>query len=71
MVRIIGALLVVAGILGLAFSSFSYTKDEHQAQLGPIALSVKEKETVSVPKWASVAALVVGGLLVFVGGKKQ
>jgi hypothetical protein len=62
--------LVVAGVLGLVYGSFSYTKDTHEAKLGPIQLSIKEKETVNVPLWASVAAIVAGGLLLVFGGKK-
>ena len=69
-VKVIGALLIVAGVLGVVFSSFSFTKETHEAKLGPIELSVKEKQTVSIPVWASVAAIVVGGLLLVVGGKK-
>ncbi len=63
-------MLIVAGILGLVYGSFSYTKETHQAKLGPIELSVKQKETVNVPMWAGVGAIVIGGLLVFFGGKK-
>ena len=69
-VKIVGVLLVVAGVLGVVFSSFSFTKETHEAKLGPIELSVKEKQTVNIPVWASVAAIVVGGLLLVVGGKK-
>jgi hypothetical protein len=70
MVKIVGILLIVAGVLGVVFSSFSFTKETHEAKLGPIELSIKEKQTVNIPVWASVAAIVVGGLLVVVGGKK-
>lgn len=68
--RIIGILLIVGGVLALAFNGFSFTKDTHEAKLGPLELSVKEKQTVDIPAWAGVAALVVGGALVFLGGKK-
>ena len=70
MVKAVGVLLIVAGVLGVVFSSFSFTKETHEAKLGPIELSVKEKQTVNIPVWASVAAIVVGGLLLVVGGKK-
>ena len=69
--RIVGILLIVAGVLGLLFTSFSYTKDTHEAKLGPLEFSVKEKQTVNVPTWASVAALVVGGVLLVAGGRKR
>jgi hypothetical protein len=70
MVRAVGVLLIVAGVLGVVFSSFSFTKETHEAKLGPIELSVKEKQTVNIPVWASVAAIVVGGVLLIVGGRK-
>jgi len=70
MVKVVGVLLIVAGLLGVVFSTFSFTKETHEAKLGPIELSVKEKQTVNIPVWASVAAIVVGGLLLVVGGKK-
>ncbi len=68
--RIVGILLIVGGVLALALGGFSFTKDTHEAKLGPLELSVKEKQTVDIPAWAGVAALVVGGALVFLGGKK-
>ncbi len=68
--KIVGIVLIVAGALGLAYGSFSYTKETHQAKVGPIELSIKDKETVNVPVWAGVGAIVIGGLLLLVGGKK-
>ncbi len=70
-VKMAGVVLIVAGVLGLVYGSFSYTKETHQAKLGPIELSVKQKETVNVPIWAGVVAIVIGGALVFFGGKKS
>ena len=62
--------LIVAGVLGLAYGSFSYTKDTQQAKIGPIELSVTEKQTVNVPIWVGVAAIVAGGALLLFGLKK-
>jgi multidrug transporter EmrE-like cation transporter len=69
-VKIIGIVLIVAGALGLAYGSFSFTKDTHTAKVGPIQLSVKEKETVNVPTWAGIAAIVAGGLMLLAGSRK-
>jgi hypothetical protein len=69
-VKVVGILLIVGGVLGVVFSSFSFTKETHEAKLGPIELSVKEKQTVNIPVWASVAAIVVGGVLLVAGGRK-
>ncbi len=67
--RLLAIALIVAGALGLAYGGFSYTKDSTAVKLGPIELSVKEKESVNVPMWAGVGAIVVGGLLLVLGGK--
>lgn len=68
-VRILAIALIVAGVLGLAYGSFSYTKDTHETKLGPIALSIKETQTVNVPVWAGVGAIVAGVILLFVRNK--
>ncbi|CCE24263.1 hypothetical protein [Methylotuvimicrobium alcaliphilum] len=70
-IKIIAIVLVIAGILGLAYGQFSYTKETQQAKLGPLELTVKDTETVNVPVWAGVAAIVVGGVLLLYAGKKS
>ncbi len=61
--KIVAVLLILAGIVGLVYGKFTYTKATHEARLGPIDLSVKEKETVNIPLWASIAAIAAGALL--------
>ena len=68
-IRMLGIALLVAGVLGLAYGGFSYTKDTTAVKLGPIELTVKEKQSVNVPLWAGVASIVVGGVLLALGGK--
>jgi len=70
-VKIAAIVLIAAGVLGLVYGSFTYTKDTHEAKLGPIELSVTERETVNVPVWAGVGAIVIGGALLLFGGKKD
>jgi len=70
-VKIAGIVLIVAGVLGLMYGSFSYTKETHRATLGSIELSVTDKETVNVPVWAGVGAIVIGGVLLLIGSKKS
>jgi multidrug transporter EmrE-like cation transporter len=62
-IKIVAIALIVAGILGVMYGKFSYTKETHDAKLGPIELSVKEKQTVNVPAWAGVAAIAAGAVL--------
>lgn len=70
-IKIAAIVLIVAGVLGLVYGSFSYTKETHEATLGPIQLSVKDKQTVNVPVWAGVGAIVIGGVLLLFGSKKS
>jgi hypothetical protein len=68
--KIIGILLIVGGLLGLALGGFSFTKETHKASLGPIALSVEEKQTVNIPLWASIIAIAAGAAALAAGSKK-
>jgi uncharacterized membrane protein len=70
-VKIAAILLIVAGVLGLVYGSFSYTKETHEAKLGPLELSVSDKQTVNVPVWAGVGAIVIGGALLLIGSKNR
>ena len=64
--KVIALVLIIAGILGLAYGQFSYTKETHEAKIGSLELAVKDKETVNVPVWAGVGAVVAGVVLLFV-----
>jgi uncharacterized membrane protein len=69
-IKLTAMVLIVGGVLGLLYGSFSYTKDTHDLKIGPIALSVEEKKTVNIPIWLGVGAVVMGGLLLVFGSKK-
>jgi len=68
--KIIAIVLIIAGVLGLAYGKFSYTKETHQAKVGPLEMQVKDKETVNVPVWAGVGAIVIGAGLLLAGGRR-
>jgi len=68
-IKMLGIVLIVAGGLGLLYGGFTYTQDTHEAKLGPIELSVKDKKTVNIPIWAGVGALAIGAVLLFVRSK--
>ena len=69
-IKLVAVALIVAGLLGLVYGGFSYTKDTTVVKLGSLELTAKEKQTVNVPIWTGVAAIVVGGLLLVLGGKR-
>jgi len=70
-IKIIAFVLIIAGVLGLVYGGFTYTKETHEAKLGPLELSVKDKETVNIPVWAGIGAIVIGGALLVFGGSKR
>ena len=67
--KILGIILLVAGLLGLAYGHFEYTKETHEAQVGPLKFSVTEKETTVIPSWVSIAAIAAGVVLLVVKRK--
>lgn len=66
-----GIVLIVAGALGLAYGGFTYTKSSQQTQLGPISMTVRDRQTVTVPIWAGLGAILVGGVLLLIPAKKE
>jgi TRAP-type C4-dicarboxylate transport system permease small subunit len=69
--RILAILLIAGGVLALVYGGFTYTKKTHEAQIGTLELSVQEKETVDLPVWAGVAAIVGGAVLLLLGAKRR
>jgi hypothetical protein len=67
--KMLGIVLLVVGVLALAYGGFSYTKETNKAKVGPIEINVSEDKRVNVPVWAGLAMAVVGGGLL-ISGKK-
>lgn len=61
--RIVAVVLILAGTLALVYGGFSYTKETHNAKLGPLEMLIKEKERVNIPPWAGVGAIAAGTIL--------
>lgn len=61
--RILALILILAGVLGLVYRGFSYTRSVHEAKIGSLDLSVRDRGWVSVPTWLGVGAIVIGVLL--------
>lgn len=68
-IKMLAIVLIVAGGLALAYGGFSYTKETHEAKVGPIEMSITDRERVNIPVWAGVGAIVAGVILLFVRGK--
>lgn len=70
-VKIMGMVLIIAGIAGLLYGNFSYTKETHDIKLGPLEMSVAEKQTVNIPVWAGIGAILGGGMFLLYSGKRR
>lgn len=69
--RIVGVLLLMLGLAGFLTGGFSFTGDTTQAKLGPLELTVKEKESVNIPEWLSLGAMVLGGAALVLGFRRK
>ncbi len=58
--------LIVGGLFALAYGSFTYTKETHTTQIGPVELSVKDDQTINIPRWAGAGAIILGTLVLLV-----
>jgi hypothetical protein len=68
---IVAIVLIALGAFGLARGKFSYTEETHEAEVAGIELSVKDKETVTVPQWLSIGAIALGVVLLVAGRRKS
>jgi hypothetical protein len=68
-IAIVGILLVLVGIAGLAVSNISFTQQKTVVDAGPLKVTASEQKTIPIPTIAGVAAILVGLGLVFVGRK--
>ena len=69
--RLTGAILILLGLAGFFTGGFSFTKETTQAKLGPLELTVKDKETVNVPQWLSLGAIALGAVVLVLGFRKS
>jgi hypothetical protein len=69
--KIAAVALILAGVIGLGYGGFSYTKKTHEITMGPIEMSVKERQTVNIPAWAGAGAIAIGAALLLLGGRKS
>jgi hypothetical protein len=70
-IKTLAIVLIIASLLGLVYGRFSYTRETQEAKLGPFELSVKDTQTVNIPVWAGVVAIVAGGGLLLFASKKS
>ena len=64
--KILAIALIAGGTLGLIYGGFSFTKETHDIDLGPLSMSIDEREYVSVPIWAGIAGITIGASMLII-----
>lgn len=67
---IVGIVLLVLGVVGLAMGGFSFTRKEKVVDLGPIEATADKKESVPIPPVLGALALISGVVLIAVGSRR-
>ena len=70
-IKIAAIALILAGVLGLDKGGFTYTKATHETSVGPLSLSVQDREKVNIPIWAGIGVVVIGGVVLVVGSTRK
>ena len=65
-VTIIGVILIVIGVVALAYQGITYTTSEQVVELGPLKVETEREKTIPLPPVVGIAALVGGVVLVAV-----
>ena len=69
--RTMAIVLMVAGLLALAYGGFTYTRTTHETRMGPFSMTMTDRQTVAIPIWVGIAAVVLGGALLLVPARKR
>ena len=69
--KIAAVVLIVAGVLALAYGGFSYTREKKVIDLGPIQATAKTRETVPIPPLIGGAALAGGIIMLVMSSRKR
>jgi hypothetical protein len=69
--KIAGIILIVIGLAGFFTGGFSFNKDRTAAKIGPIELTVTEKESINIPQWLSLGAIALGAIVLVAGFRKS
>ena len=67
---IVGIILIILGIVALAYQGISYTTKDKVVDLGPLKVEAKREKTIPLPPIVGVAALIGGVVLVAVSARK-
>jgi uncharacterized membrane protein YidH (DUF202 family) len=69
--KIAAIVLIVVGVIALAYGGISYTREKKVIDLGPVEATTKTRETIPLPPVLGIAAIAGGVALLLVSGRKR
>lgn len=69
--KLAAIVLIVAGVLALAYGGFSYTREKKVIDLGSIQATAKTRETVPIPPLIGGAAIAAGIVMLVMSSRKR
>jgi uncharacterized membrane protein HdeD (DUF308 family) len=69
-IMLLGVVLIIIGVLALAYQGITYTTREKVLDLGPVKASVDKQKTIPLPPVLGAVALATGVILLVVGNKR-
>lgn len=71
MTKLMGVVLIVLGVVALAYGGISYTRREKVVDIGPIEATAEKRETIPLPPLLGGLALAGGVVLLIYGAKSR
>jgi len=68
--KILGIILITAGLLMLLFRQIQFTKKEKVVDVGPVEITKKEPKTITWPYYAGAIVIGAGIVVVILGSKR-
>jgi uncharacterized membrane protein HdeD (DUF308 family) len=68
-IGIVGVLLIVLGVVALAYQGITYTSRETVIDIGPLQATADRERTLPLPPVLGVAAVAGGVMLLIVGAR--
>ena len=69
--KIAAIVLIVIGVLALAYGGISYTKEKKVLDIGPLEATTKERKTIPLPPVVGIVAIAGGVAILLVSGRKR
>ena len=69
--KIAGIVLIVVGVISLAYGGISYTREKKVLDIGPLEATAKERKTIPLPPVVGIAAIAGGVAILLVSGRKR